>query len=82
MPGLIRIFPNPSTGVFTVQLPESRAGVRVVVYDMAGRALTSKWIGVGGNSFDLDISLLTDGVYVVKMEGVGISAMHKVTIVR
>jgi len=75
------IFPNPSTGLFTVHFPESIAEVHIEVYDIAGRTLLVRRYGVGGSSLEMDLSSLADGIYLVRMQGTGLAHVEKVTIV-
>ena len=72
-PGIeLRAYPNPAAGASTValSLPE-RAEVRLVVYDMLGRNVTTLHAGAlaaGSHEFGFDATGFPAGVYLVRAE--------------
>lgn len=64
----LSIFPNPTTGKFTIQLPKeiNTAKWNVVIYDIAGKEIQAK--EYGGNETFLSINeILPAGMYFIKM---------------
>ena len=70
----LAVWPNPAAGAATVSLtlPESAEQVRLVVYDVLGRAVALLHDGsfvAGAHEVLLDVSGLAPGAYVVRAEG-------------
>ena len=61
---LIQIYPNPTTGLITVNLPEN---ADVQLFDITGRLLLNKHLTAGSNL--LDLGLLQQGIYILKAAG-------------
>ena len=57
--------PNPARGTVQIQLPQSAAGGRLSLCDLAGRELEVRT--VGGTSVEWDVSALAAGAYLVKL---------------
>lgn len=57
----LKVYPNPSTGIFTIATQEN---VTVEVYDLVGKAIVKKAMTVGSNS--IDISNYASGMYLLK----------------
>jgi Secretion system C-terminal sorting domain len=55
--------PNPTQGVFHVQLPDGQVVQHIAMYDMAGRGVYAGLAGFGNG--DYNISELTAGLYLV-----------------
>lgn len=61
----VNVFPVPTTGVLTVQLPESvRKGAKIQLTDMFGKTILVKE-NLTNNVVTLDVSHLASGVYLV-----------------
>lgn len=60
------VYPNPSTGIFTLNLPAS--GSTVEVYDVLGNVISSvKYTNAG--TVQLDLSAQAEGVYFIRVNG-------------
>lgn len=57
----LKVYPNPSTGIFTIATQEN---VTVEVYDLVGKAIVKQTMTVGSNS--IDISNYASGIYLLK----------------
>ncbi len=83
---LLTVYPNPFRGDATVALTlDVAANVRVVVYDVLGRAaatLADGALGAGTHELTLDRRGLPAGVYVVRVVGDGLALSHRVTLLR
>ena len=63
------VFPNPAKNATTVQISRESIGTNVQVYDLMGRE-SNVAIRQNGLSFDLDLTNLTTGVYLVKVSSI------------
>lgn len=68
--GRLSIVPNPSNGVFRVNMPEGdHVGRIMTVLDMQGRMVSAHRIDAGtGSSYQMDLSTLPSGVYLVMLQ--------------
>ena len=57
----LKVYPNPSTGIFTIATQEN---VTVEVYDLVGKAIVKQTITIGSKS--IDISNYASGIYLLK----------------
>ncbi len=61
-----KLYPNPSNGTFTIELPqEYTVNSDIIVLDLAGRTLHSAVYS--SKSFDLNLSNLSSGNYILKI---------------
>ncbi|MEM1093376.1 MAG: choice-of-anchor Q domain-containing protein [Bacteroidota bacterium] len=80
-------YPNPFTTQTTLQFAvREPSAVRVVLYDALGRRVQTAFEGeVGGSQMvrlRIDGATLGSGVYVARLEGEGISAIQRLTLVK
>jgi Secretion system C-terminal sorting domain len=61
----IVVFPNPSQGIFNIQLPANVAEAQAIVTDASGAVVLSQTIK--GRSPTIDISKCTLGAYTIKI---------------
>jgi len=73
----LKLFPNPSNEVCTVE--STFNGRFVTITDPSGRVLDR--IEVFGKRFVIDTSILSSGLYFIHVEGSGISASQRISIV-
>jgi hypothetical protein len=57
----INIFPNPSNGIFSVELFESG---QLIIYDLLGKEMVNRAVNKGINEIKVDY--LKPGIYVIK----------------
>lgn len=67
-PSPVRIYPNPTGGLLHIENGEAPVE-RIAVSDLSGRELLAR--PVSGNRCEVDVSALSDGMYVVKVECAG-----------
>ena len=65
----MKLYPNPTTGMINV---EAEALQSVEVLDMAGRKVMTS------NKSQVDLSNLSNGVYMVRVNTANGSALHKI----
>ncbi len=62
-----KIFPNPSSGEFIVQCPQSLQQAKLMVYDALGRLLIQTNLK-GGIQQRIDLTTMAKGIYLVEIE--------------
>ncbi len=63
----IGVFPNPSNGVFTLELPQGVSNKYAVISDIQGRVVKSFSIAKGQRNFKLDLQDCEQGVYFLQI---------------
>ena len=76
MTGEIKIYPNPTTGVIRLDIPDSNDKVEYTLIDLTGR--TRMQGTFSGAQTTLDISSLEAGMYIILVRGKQISATSKI----
>lgn len=79
---VMSVYPNPSAGQFIVQLNSDKsAKATVMVIDLSGRIITQKAVNLskGVQSVEFNIANHAQGVYMIKVIGVGGAKTGKVT---
>jgi hypothetical protein len=61
----VRVYPNPTSGAFTIELDAAEANVQVM--DVTGRVVVDT--KATGGTINVNISDLSNGVYTVKVQG-------------
>ena len=74
----INVYPNPSNGVFSVNVPTAKA-YTLEVTDLTGRVIRKESIK-GSNLAQLDLSGNAKGVYMLKITSEGAAAIQKLII--
>ncbi|SFH93673.1 T9SS-dependent M36 family metallopeptidase [Halpernia frigidisoli] len=74
----LSIYPNPAKNEFFIKVPTSQLGkLSVEVYDAAGRLVTSDKVS---GSESVSTAKLQNGVYIVKVKGLGVESSSKLII--
>lgn len=74
----VAIYPNPSTGIFTISVANKIVD-KVEVYDVAGKVIVSKNnFSSNNNASTLDISSVSNGIYFVKITAENQSIVKKI----
>jgi VCBS repeat protein/ASPIC/UnbV protein/type IX secretion system substrate protein len=71
----IKLYPNPSYGSFTLKIPESTIGSKMMVIDMTGRVLYHSEIISKETTFNF--SGYTSGIYLVTLDHEGVTFSEK-----
>jgi hypothetical protein len=77
----VSVFPNPTTGLFTVKLPEGLAATRLQVTSAMGQVLLDQPILEGQYSIDLDGKPWGKGMYLLVLRDAKGKSVHAQTIV-
>jgi hypothetical protein len=63
------VYPNPTTGVFVLELTEIREGASILITDMAGKTIVTRTIDHGAvPTATFDLSALARGIYMVMVK--------------
>ncbi len=62
----VRVYPNPGAGVYTIRLPLGIPTLDLGVFDLTGQPVKTV-PGITASLFQLDVSTLPSGVYVLRM---------------
>lgn len=73
----IRIYPNPSDGIFAVQIEQGTAA-SVDVFDLFGKKIQSRMIPAGNGTLQIDLSGYSKGMYLLHITVGGKTSTHKV----
>ena len=75
----IRVYPNPSRGSLTIELPRTEGGYHLHLTDGSGRTVR-RWSGVQGSQ--LKASALKPGIYLLEIKAVktGKRVVEKLTV--
>ncbi len=73
------IFPNPSTGIFTVNLPtyENESDVDFIVTDLSGRTVQQNTVITSGGPVTIDLSAEAKGMYMLTVTRNGVSEVYQ-----
>ncbi|MEM8927639.1 MAG: reprolysin-like metallopeptidase [Bacteroidota bacterium] len=71
------IFPNPATALINISSRFQDQEVRVNIYSAEGRLIRQKKIWAEGHTFDLNVSELSNGLYYIVLEAMGLSQTSK-----
>jgi hypothetical protein len=76
----VRIYPNPSTGLFKVVNESAQNTIlEIIIMDYTGRVIASK-SGTGEKEFEFDLSSAAQGAYMMKIKTEKSNLIHKLVI--
>ena len=64
----LRIYPNPSTGSFRIELGDIQEEVTITVVDALGRLIKTETIPSGTSSYNLNLAKYASGAYTVQLK--------------
>ncbi len=59
------IFPNPTSGSFTISLPSANASAHITVSDITGKVVFQKQVGYSISNIQVDLSEVAPGSYII-----------------
>ena len=75
---LFRVYPNPTTGAFTLELTDRKVESGTVeIYGMHGETLLSRQLP-GGRKHELSIGDKADGIYIIRVVANGVSGIARI----
>jgi len=79
---MAEVFPNPSTGIFTVNLSqeENESDVDFVVTDLTGRTVQQNTVTTAGGAVTIDLSGQAKGVYMLLVTRNGVAERHELIV--
>lgn len=75
----LHVFPNPSTGIFTLTLSNAAEGT-VEVLDLLGKKLQTFTLNANTNTYQIDLSGYAKGMYVINITAGGKTQSKKVVL--
>lgn len=75
---LIKIYPNPSTGLINISISGYSGELNILVYDLNGRKVYNQLYSSFTTEQSINLQGLQTGMYILKIEGEGISHSRKV----
>lgn len=75
----INIYPNPSSGIFTVNLKNKTAETKICVYDVLGNCVLDK-ISVKNSNQEIDLSNQAKGIYFMEIISDGEKEVQKIVL--
>ena len=81
-----KVYPNPANNIakFNFIMPEKKV-LSITIYDITGNkiaTLAEKTFPTGENAFEVNVSLLSSGKYLIGIEGAGVRVLRELTVVR
>jgi hypothetical protein len=77
----IVVFPNPSEGQFSIQLPQAaKSNVSVTMFDVTGRVVYQHTATAGVDFISVNSSNLPAGIYSLQLTGEGIQSIGRIVI--
>ncbi len=77
--GMFEVYPNPSYGIFTVNLKHTKAETKICVYDALGKCVLDK-VSMKTNEENIDLTGQPKGVYSLEIESNGVIEMKKIVL--
>lgn len=75
----VRIFPNPTSGIVNILLPEQSGSCRISIYNNQGQEVMSM-TDQGGHMRTADLSPFGTGIYFINISGNGQSVVRKIVL--
>ncbi|MDO9184965.1 MAG: T9SS type A sorting domain-containing protein [Bacteroidia bacterium] len=76
---LFSVFPNPSSGIFTVNLKNKTVEAKISVYDVLGNCVLDE-VFVKNNSLEINLSNQPKGVYFIEIMSEEVQAVKKIVL--
>jgi hypothetical protein len=78
----LSVYPNPSTGLFTLESRYNLDKVIITVYTMDGRLIQEGKINLLNSQKILDLSTLTEGTYILRVESSSFKISKFISVIR
>jgi hypothetical protein len=64
----VSVFPNPGTGIFTVEAGDLKHSQAALVNKWGQESAAVELQSVGNNRYQLNLSSMADGVYIIRLQ--------------
>lgn len=64
----VKVYPNPNSGIFTIEVPAGMQNAEVIIMDMAGKTVVKKAME-SGNTIKIDLGDASRGIYMINVIG-------------
>lgn len=79
---MLRVYPNPSNGLFTAEIPATTQGVVITITDILGKVVETRITDNQSQKMNFDLSNLPSGSYILKANTGNIIYREKLEVVR
>lgn len=77
--GKLDVYPNPSSGRFTVNLKDKTVETKICVYDVLGNCVFDK-VSMKNSNEKIDLTNQPKGIYTLEIESAGESLIKKIVL--
>lgn len=75
--GAFEVYPNPTSGIFTINLKNNKVETKICVYDASGNYVLDM-VSLGNSKENIDLTRQPKGIYTLEIESVGETIMKKI----
>ncbi|MBI2721372.1 MAG: T9SS type A sorting domain-containing protein [Bacteroidetes bacterium] len=75
----VHVFPNPSSGIFTIDFNNKNANTKICIYDVLGKCIWSKYCGNNVKAI-ADLSAQPQGIYFIEILSEGKKTVKKIIV--
>ncbi len=80
--GQISVSPNPSTGLFTIEMPTEIENYNITVVDQLGKVVYQENVLDGSINKDIDLSRLPSGIYNLRLQTVNDFVVKRISVIK
>jgi PKD repeat protein len=77
---MIKVYPNPSTGLFNISIENPKSNLEINIVSLIGETVTSVEVNSMKSTYGVDMSNFANGVYFVQVSNGGFTAVKKITL--
>ncbi len=80
--GKMKIYPNPNNGKFTVELENKTTVETIKIYSIIGTLIKEVLVNTNSKNIDIDMTGVSEGIYIVKLDGQSGSFTQKINVIK
>jgi hypothetical protein len=77
---MISAYPNPNTGIFTLEVQDAKSNLTIAVMNMMGEVVRYETPNDLSGSYRFDVSDMAAGVYLIQVKNGDFGAVQRITI--
>ncbi|MCB9246602.1 MAG: PKD domain-containing protein [Flavobacteriales bacterium] len=77
---MVRVYPNPNNGLFTVQVKDAQNDLEIGVMNVQGELIRSVRPNDVSGTYDMDLSDVSSGVYLIQVRNGNYASVNRITI--
>jgi len=75
--GAFEVYPNPTSGIFTINLKNNKVETKICVYDALGNYVL-EMVSLKNSKENIDLTGQPKGIYTLEIESAGETIMKKI----